>query len=309
MTKAPFLSGIVPPIVTPLTVEGDLDVSGLEKVLEHVITGAVHGLFILGTTGEGPALAYANRRLMVEHSCRITAGRLPILVGITDTSFHESLELSHVAKNAGASAVVMAPPYYFPFTQEELIDHYLLLADKSPLPVFVYNMPGLVKVSIAISSLQKLIRHTNIVGFKDSSGDLGYLHEARQVALDRSDFSLFIGPEHLLSQAMSFGIHGGVNGGAQLFPKLFVALYDACRSQDVTKITIFQKQLEQLQPIYRIGPNPADIVRSIKGGLAILGLCGNTMTTPLRPWSGKPLQILVDTLSTVASSLQSVPQE
>src|SRR5262245_51773943 len=114
------LAGIFPPIVTPLRDRDTLDVDALERLIEHVLGGGVDGLFLLGSTGEGPGLSHRLRMDVVERGCRVVAGRVPVLVGVTDTSFAESLRLASCAAAAGAQAVVLAPPSYFPASQEEL---------------------------------------------------------------------------------------------------------------------------------------------------------------------------------------------
>ncbi len=106
------LRGIIPPMVTPLLDRDTLDVPGLERLIEHILRGGVHGLFVLGTTGEAPSLSHRLRRELVERTCRQVNDRVPVLVGITDTAFVESVQMACIAAEAGASAVVLAPPYY-----------------------------------------------------------------------------------------------------------------------------------------------------------------------------------------------------
>ena len=107
------MTGIIPPLVTPLLDNDKLDIDGLERLIERLIKGGVHGLFILGTTGEAQSISYRLRHEMIKETCRINAGRLPVLVCISDTSIVESIHLAHVGAECGASAVVSAPPYYF----------------------------------------------------------------------------------------------------------------------------------------------------------------------------------------------------
>src|SRR5262245_8280733 len=117
------LRGIIPPMVTPLTDRDALDVPGLERMIRHLLDGGVHGLFLLGTTGEGPSLSHRLRRELIERASKIVNGRVPLLAGITDTSFVESVNLARAAGEAGADAVVLAPPYYMPEGQPELREH------------------------------------------------------------------------------------------------------------------------------------------------------------------------------------------
>ena len=133
------LSGIIPPLVTPLKDNETLDIESLERLIEHLIAGGVHGLFILGTTGEEQSLSYDVRKQMIKESCRINKGRLPLLACITDTSIVESIKLAKVAADCGADGVVSAPPYYFATGQPELAQFYEELVPQLPLPVFLYN--------------------------------------------------------------------------------------------------------------------------------------------------------------------------
>src|SRR3972149_2815409 len=130
------LRGIIVPMVTPLLDRDTLDVAGLERLIEHILAGGVHGLFVLGTTGEAPSLSYARRFELIERVCAQVQWRVPVLVGITDTSFVESVRIACKAKEAGAQAVVLAPPYYFPAGQPELLEYLQHLTPELPLQLF-----------------------------------------------------------------------------------------------------------------------------------------------------------------------------
>ena len=119
-TRFSRLKGLIPPMVTPLIDNNTLDRDGTVRLVEHMIAGGVHGIFILGTTGEAQSLAYHLRYELTELVCSAVAGRVPVLVGVTDTSLEESLRLAHKAAECGAAAVVAAPPYYFAPSQTEL---------------------------------------------------------------------------------------------------------------------------------------------------------------------------------------------
>ena len=152
------LCGIIPPLVTPLLDRDRLDVDGLERLLEHVLGGGVHGLFLLGTTGEAPSLSHRLRCELVERACAQIAGRVPILVGITDTSFVESVEMAEYAANAGVLWGVLAPPYYFPAGQPELAEYIEHIAAALPLPLYLYNMPSHTKMSFEPETIARRCR-------------------------------------------------------------------------------------------------------------------------------------------------------
>ncbi len=275
------LKGIIPPLVTPLLNQDKLDLPGLERLVEHLISGGVHGLFILGTTGEGPSLGYPLRYELTERVCDQVNGRLPVLVGVTDTSLTESVKLAEAAASRGADAVVAAPPYYFTSSQSELEGYFQILADRSPLPLFLYNMPSHTKVNIAAETIAKLSEHKNIIGLKDSSGNLVYFQKVVRMMEDHSGFSLLVGPEELLMQSVLSGAHGGVNGGANMFPKLYVKMYEAALSENVDEMKRLQKQIMQISStIYSVGNSPGSYLQGVKSALSILGICSDVMALP-----------------------------
>ena len=196
------LTGIVPPLITPLQNRDALDEPGLERLIEHVLRGGVSGLFILGTTGEGPSLSYRLRREFVERTCRQVGGRVPVLVGITDTAVVEAVGLARFAADAGAAALVAAPPYYLPGGQPELREYLGHLVRELPLPLFLYNMPALTKVPFDLETVRVAMDNPRIVGLKDSSGDMAYFQGVVELLPNRPDWSLLIGPEERLLDAV-----------------------------------------------------------------------------------------------------------
>ena len=128
-------SGLIPPIITPMRGRDRLDRAGLDRLVNHLIDGGVHGVFVLGTTGEAPSLSHAFQREMVSQTLQAVGGRVPVLVGITDTSFVESLELAYFAAEKGADALVLSTPYYFPAGQTELRSGVTFAGDALPHPV------------------------------------------------------------------------------------------------------------------------------------------------------------------------------
>ncbi len=283
MTGSPLptpLRGIVPPMVTPLEDHDTLDVEGLERLVEHLIDGGVHGLFILGTSGEAPSLSYRLRREVIERVCAQAAGRLPVLVGVSDTSPVETLALARSAAEAGAAAVVVAPPYYFPLNQLELTYYLRRLAAELPLPLVLYNMPAMTKVTFEPETVRQLLDEPKIVGLKDSSRQLDYFLAIRQVTRQRSDWSLLVGFEHLLVETIQAGGDGGVCAGANLSPRLLVDLYEAAAAGDQQTIEQLQHALSIQRRIYAVGSGSTPSLQGIKSALALRGLCQDHMAEP-----------------------------
>ena len=281
------LRGIVPPMITPLSDRDTLDHAGLARLVEHILAGGVHGLFILGTTGEGPSLSYRLRCELIERVGELVAGRVPVLVGVTDTAFVESVNLSEHAADAGAAAVVLSAPYYFPAGQPELIEYVEHIAQEMPLPIFLYNMPSHTKISFEAATLDRLFELSSIVGLKDSSGNMSYFHEAKQSIERRSGLSLLIGPEALLAEAVLMGGHGGVTGGANLAPRLFVDLYEAAIRGDRDTVLMLQAKVIRLtSTVYSVGQHASAFLKGVKCALACLGICDDAMAEPFQRFRG-----------------------
>ena len=271
-TKTP-LQGIIPPLVTPLKGNETLDVASLENLIEHLIAGGVHGLFILGTTGEEQSLSYGIRKQMIQEAARINHGRLPLLVCVTDTSIVESIRLAGVAADCGADGVVSAPPYYFATGQPELAQFYEELVPQLPLPVFLYNMPSHVKVSFAPDTVRRIAQLQQVVGFKDSSANAVYFQSVMYKMRERQDFAMLVGPEEITGECVLLGAHGGINGGANMFPELYVAMYDAARSGNLARVRQLQQLIMQISTtIYTVGQHGSSYLKGLKCALSLLGI-------------------------------------
>ncbi|MFO7906204.1 MAG: dihydrodipicolinate synthase family protein [Pirellulaceae bacterium] len=274
------LRGIVPPMVTPLSDHDRLNVEGTERLIEHILAGGVHGLFILGTSGEAPSLSYRLRRELIQRTRQQVGSRVPVLVGITDTSVVETVNLACYAAEMGADAVVLSTPYYFPAGQTELLDYLRRLVPRLPLPLLLYNMPMMTKVPFEPETIRQILDLSGIVGLKDSSGDMDYFRRIREVTRDRPDWSLLVGPERLLGEAMRSGGTGGVSGGANLYPALFVALYEAAVAGDEKRVVELQQQVCSLGRIYRVGRHASAVIKGLKCALSLLGICDDVMAEP-----------------------------
>jgi len=275
------LSGIIPPMVTPLLSTEKIDSVGVKNLVEHLIEGGVSGIFILGTTGETQHLSIKTRETLIRETAAAVNGRLPLLVGITDTSLSESLFLAGVAKECNADSVVAAPPYYFALGQPELLEYYQALAEKSPLPLYLYNMPSHTKVMIEPETVKKLSEHQNIVGLKDSSANGVYFQKLLYLMKENPEFALFVGPEEMMASVVLMGASGGIAGGANLFPRLFVDLYNAAAARDLEKVFILQDKVMQVgDALYGIGRFGSSYIKGIKTALALKGICSDCLAQP-----------------------------
>jgi dihydrodipicolinate synthase/N-acetylneuraminate lyase len=275
------LRGIIPPLITPLLNTDTLDVQGLERLIEHTISGGVQGIFILGTTGEFASLSYKLRKGLIERTCQQVNGRVPVLVGITDTAYVESLNLANIAADSGANAVVLAPPYYFASGQPELLEYLQRIMLQMPLPLFIYNMPVHTKVVFEPDTVRAAAQIPGIIGMKDSSSNLAYFKQVQYGLRDRQDFTFLVGPEEFMAEFVLTGGHGGVTGGANMFPRLYVSLYKASVNRDFEKITQLQQKVMQISTtIYKVGHYGSSYLKGLKSALSVLGICSDFMAEP-----------------------------
>lgn len=292
-------------MVTPLRGRDELDAAGLEKLVEHILAGGVSGLFILGTTGEGPSLSYRLRRELIQRTCRQVGRRVPVLVGITDTAFAESVNVARAAADFGADAVVAAPPYYLPEAQPELQEYLDHLVPELPLPLYIYNMPALTKVHFELDTVRRAMDNPKIIGLKDSSGDLKYFGAAVGLAKKhRPDWPVLVGPEEKLFDALQLGGHGGVSGGANLFPKLYVQLCAAHRAGDLARAQELQRQIQRVSDaFYRIGKHSSSIIKGIKCALNCLGVCDDFMAEPFHKFRASERELVKARLNEIEAEI------
>jgi 4-hydroxy-tetrahydrodipicolinate synthase len=263
----------------------------------------VHGLFVLGSSGEAPSLSYATRRELITRVCEQVNHRVPVVVGITDTSITESLTLANHAADAGADAVVAAPPFYFPADPPELLEYYQHLNADLSLPLILYNMPGLTKVNITIDTVEKLMAEPNIVGIKDSSCNMMYYQKLLKLAPKRDGWFTLIGPEELLCESVMQGGNGGVNGGANLAPRLYVETYQAVIDQQFDKALVIQKKILQLgDALYGVGKHVSSCVKGIKCALSLLGICDDYMADPLHRFREAERKVVMQQIDTLAQA-------
>ncbi|MHC4517999.1 MAG: dihydrodipicolinate synthase family protein [Planctomycetota bacterium] len=287
------LRGIIPPMVTPLQAPDALDTAGLERLIEHILAGGVHGLFVLGTTGEAPSLSHRLRHEFVERVCAQVNGRVPVLVGITDTSFVESLNLADKSAEVGADALVLAAPYYFQAGQAELLEYIEHLVPQLSLPVLLYNMPGRPQYVFEADTVKAAAQLPGIVGLKDSSANMMYFRLLQSVMAERPDFSLLMGPETLLAETVLLGGHGGVCGGANLLPHLYVDLYEAALAKDLQKVELLHKKVVQINAtLYRVGRYASSFLKGLKCALSCLDICSDFVAEPFHRFREPERQIV-----------------
>ena len=284
------LHGIVPALITPLDEQGDVDEVSVHALIDFQVAAGVHGLLVLGSTGEGPLLSTEQKLRMVRATVEAARGRLPVMVGISSSSPAESAAFGQQAHFAGANALVTTSPFYFLHSQAELPHYFRYLKQRLDLPLASYDVPSAVKVKLSASTVRGLAEEGLVIGIKDSSGDLAGFREMVIATEHLPDFRAFTGSEHYVDAALLVGGHGGVLGLGSVIPGVYVGIYDAATTGDWPRANRLQKQaIAALQMIYAGtsgGSFSASAVSSFKVALREMGIVRTaTVSAPLQALS------------------------
>lgn len=273
--------GIFSPTVTPLDEKERVDELGFVKQLNRLIDNGVHGIYLLGSSGEFTTLTNAERERALDIATKTIAGRVPIICCVMDTSTQRVIQNIETAQQFQVNAVAATPGYYYPSTDDaDIIQFYQEIAASTDLPVLIYNIPSTAKTAIKPNIVAQLADDCdNIVGIKDSSGD--WINSLHLLALlgERNDFSIFIGSHFIIGAALLFGADGGVISISNVAPKESVALYNAAKARDIDEVDRLQKWMIKLSKLYTYGQG----VSGMKACLEILGVCKAHTTSPLLP--------------------------
>jgi 4-hydroxy-tetrahydrodipicolinate synthase len=273
------LSGIIPPVVTPMQANEDLDLPRLRAVINHQLAKGVHGIFVLGTTGEFYSLDDGEKQQVIVAAVEVVNKRGPVLAGTGAETTREAIRHTKMAAKAGADVVSVITPYYISPTQAEIADHYRRVADSSTVPVMLYNNPSVCGgVKIDIETVARLAEHPNIIGAKDSSGDLQNLIEYVRVS-NPAKFAVFQGRDTLILPALQFGAAGAVPGTCNIVPDFCVGIYEAFRRGDAAAAQALQLKLSPLRLALAIGTGPG----TIKAAMNVLGQNVGPSRLPIAP--------------------------
>ncbi|WP_328782854.1 dihydrodipicolinate synthase family protein [Streptomyces canus] len=256
MTLPAPLTGVVPPVCTPLTPDHEVDVPSLLRLVDHLVAGGVQGLFVLGTSSEAAFLTDAQRRLVVETVTGHVGGRLPVLAGVIDMTTARVLDHVRAVTAAGADAVVVTAPFYASTHPVEIARHYRLVAAGSPVPVIAYDLPSGVHTKLPADVVLDLAAEGVLAGLKDSSGDLAGFRTVVSGARAHpgiTGFSVLTGSELVVDAALAVGADGAVPGLANVDPEGYVRLVRLFRAGDLEAARAEQERLCALFGMVGVG--------------------------------------------------------
>jgi len=270
--------GIVTPLVTPFTEDGQVDEGALRELIQFQLKSGINGFYPLGTTGMGPALEASQRKQVAELVVKETHKRVPVIVQVGAVNPATSLELALHAEKIGADAIASLTPFYYQPDEAAVLAHYSMLSKATGLPVFVYNIPRNTGNNVDAKLLAKLCRIPRIVGIKDSSGNFSQLLDYLTVV--PADFNVINGTDGYIFSALCAGVHGGVLATANAFPELFVEIYQAYKMGDFERGKVLQIKVHSLRDVLS-RPQIAPILEVLK----LRGLKSGNVKLPLRSMS------------------------
>jgi 4-hydroxy-tetrahydrodipicolinate synthase len=273
------LHGIIPPVVTPFKDDESLDLPRLKSHIDDQLAAGVHGIFVLGTTGEFYSLSESEKQAVATAAVEHVGSRSKVYVGTGAETTGEVIRLSKMAAKEGAAGVSVITPYFLKPTQGELFDHFRRVADAAGVPVILYNNPSTCAgLTIEPDTVAKLAEHPQIVGIKDSSGDLQNTIELVKRAQSDS-FSVLLGRDTLILAGLLFGTKGAIPATCNIAPKLCVGIYEAFQGGELSAARAFQDRLAPVRLALSLGTGNG----AVKEALALLGQPCGPNRSPIGP--------------------------
>lgn len=274
------LSGVVPPLVTPLKEDETIDEEGLRFLVNHSIENGLHAMLIAGSNGESMGITAKQRDNSIRIAINEAKGRVPVFCGIMDTSTVRVIENIKRLEQMGGEYAVITPVFYTRFScQDEIIRHFETIAQNTDMNIILYNIPIFTSVNILPDTVVKLSQIDNVVGLKCSHNDFIQFQKTLQNFKEK-DFMLYQGTTNMAGPCMLLGAHGCVPVLAPLYPKLFISLYEAAKAKNVDEVFRLQKLVCKVGEILSMGKNATS---AAKYALSLLGKFSMRVSAPSEP--------------------------
>ena len=270
--------GIIPPVATPMLANEDLDLPRFKWYLDRLIREGVHGLFVLGTNSEFYAMDEQEKQQVIATAVEHVHGRLPVYAGTGAETTREVVRLSKMAEREKVDGISVITPYFITPNQQEIFDHFRRIAESTSLPVILYNNPATCGgLKIDVDTVARLAAIPNIVGIKDSSGDLQNTLEYVRVV--PKEFSVLMGRDTLIYSALQFGVRGAIPATANIAPALLAEIFNAFERGDMKASQAAQLRLNPIRLAITLGSQPS----GVKSALDLLGLGIGPCRSPIAP--------------------------
>ncbi|MDD5728842.1 MAG: dihydrodipicolinate synthase family protein [Victivallales bacterium] len=292
------LQGIICALITPLDEQERIDEGAVERLIKHVVSGGIKSVIALGTTGEQATLRDSEKQRFIKALKKVFPDDVSLITGTGDTGTLRAIDNTRMAQDAGADAVIVTPPSYYPFDDEALEEYYEQIAEAVDLPVILYNISRYTGNKLSPELVKKLSSDLRIIGIKDSDRDMDYFHKLLELTRERKHFSVIQGSDRLFAESFAAGAPAGVSVTANIHPELTVELFKRFQCGDIAGVEKLQRRnLELVKIIIRHGCFPVEL----KAAAAGLGLCRAAATSPFPVLpKDKTEQIVKDIKSIIA---------
>src|SRR5579864_2408844 len=308
------LQGIFVPMVTPLNADETLDEGSLRRLVDFLIDAGVHGIWSMGTTGEFAALPEAERAKGVRATVEQVRQRVPVIANIGDSSTTLALRHAKHAVQAGADALALTPPHYYPHSMDEMLTHFRAMKEAHPdLPLFIYNIPQTVKVKMTLQTTLQLAREGTVQGIKDSQNDLRWFRMLTLAIHEEGladQFRMFLGTRILCDAAQLIGAHGAIPATSNVAPAAAAEAWEAAARGDYALAARAQEvvmRYEDLAELAKGGSPDAAGYSSMKNILKEWGIIATTrLTRPLHEFGEDEVTALHQRLEPLPHGAQRI---
>ena len=296
-----MFEGVLPAIITPFKRNSamGLDISGLERNIEFLMSCGIHGIVPCGSTGESATLTFEEHETVVQLTVDKVKGRIPVIAGTGSNNTAEAVRLTKAAKDIGADGVLVISPYYNKPNRSGLIKHYTKLADLD-IPVIMYNVPGRTGQNLEPDLVAELAQHPNIVAIKEASGNISQISRIIEDTQD-DEFTVISGDDNITLPIMALGGAGVISVAANVDPSRMVAMYEAMKQGDYQKALVLHFALSPLFRSMFIDTNPIPVKKAVE----LLGMAGGPVRLPLDELDSKKTEQLRKVLATIPAKIRA----
>ncbi|PKL70790.1 MAG: 4-hydroxy-tetrahydrodipicolinate synthase [Methanomicrobiales archaeon HGW-Methanomicrobiales-1] len=290
-----MFEGVLPAIITPFKRNSamGLDIQGLERNIEFLLSCGIHGIVPCGSTGESATLSFEEHEKVIRITVDKVKGRIPVIAGTGSNNTAEAVKLTKAAKDIGADGVLVISPYYNKPNRSGLIKHFTKLADLD-IPIIMYNVPGRTGQNLEPDLIAELARHPNIVAVKEASGNIGQISRIIEETQD-DEFSVISGDDNITLPIMALGGSGVISVAANVDPRRMVAMYEAMKQGDYQKALVLHFSLSPLFRSMFIDTNPIPVKKAVE----LMGMAGGPVRLPLDELDAKKTEQLKKVLATI----------
>ena len=284
-----IFKGVATALITPFNKDG-VDYERLNTLLDDQVKNGIDAILILGTTGEPATMTIEEKKGVISFTVKKLKGKLPIIVGAGSNSTASAIEMSKLAQEMGADALLIVTPYYNKCTQDGLVAHYTAIADAVDLPIIAYNVPGRTGVNILPATFAKIAEHKNIVAIKEASGNMEQIEECIRLTLGKAD--VYSGDDGITIPIMAMGGKGIISVASNVIPGFVSEMCDSFFEGNINKAASMQlKMLPFVKSLFcEVNPIP------VKRAAEELGFADGTIRLPLTRMTDKNAEVLLSQL-------------